>query len=60
MSGGGGAAGGPGAAPPPTARGWRSLPAHWVRLSIAIAVDGERLVVDAGEEDLGDESGERA
>jgi hypothetical protein len=47
-----GVAGVPAAAPAPTARGWRSLPSHWVRISIAIAVDGERLVVDAGEEEL--------
>lgn len=40
----------PSAAPAPAARGWRGLPAQWVRLSVAVVVDGDRLVVDAEEE----------
>lgn len=46
-------AGVPAVAPAPTGRGWRSLPSCWVRLSVPVARDGGRLVVDAGEETLG-------
>lgn len=46
------------AAPAPTARGWRSMAAQWIQLSVAIAVDGDRLVVDA-EEQLEAAPGER-
>lgn len=44
----------PAAAPAPTARGWRSLAACWVRLSVPVTHDGGRLVVDAWEETLGE------
>lgn len=44
--------GSPAAAPPPTARGWRGLASYWIRLSVPIARDGERLVVDVDEETL--------
>ncbi|GAA1869420.1 hypothetical protein GCM10009836_57490 [Pseudonocardia ailaonensis] len=40
----------PSAAPAPAARGWRGLPAQWVRLSVAVVVEGDRLVIDAEEE----------
>ena len=40
----------PSSAPAPAARGWRGLPGHWVRISVAVVVAGERLVVDAEEE----------
>ena len=46
----------PAAAPAPTSRGWRGLPAHWVRLSVPVAAERGRLVVDAWEETLGEES----
>ncbi|MGE3286225.1 MAG: hypothetical protein AB7J32_08990, partial [Pseudonocardia sp.] len=46
-------AGVPAAAPAPTGRGWRSLASCWVRLSVPVAHDGGRLVVDAWEETLG-------
>jgi hypothetical protein len=46
--------GSPAAAPPPTARGWRGLPSYWIRISVPIARDGDRLVVDADEETLGE------
>ena len=48
-----GLAGVPAAAPAPTARGWRSLASCWVRLSVPVASEGGRLVVDAWEETLG-------
>ncbi len=40
-------AGAPAAAPAPTGRGWRSLASHWLRISVPVAIDGGRLVVDA-------------
>jgi hypothetical protein len=46
-------AGVPAVAPAPTGRGWRSLASCWVRLSVPVAHDGGRLVVDAWEETLG-------
>jgi hypothetical protein len=46
----------PAAAPAPTGRGWRSLPSSWIRLSVAVVLEGGRLVIDAGEETLGEES----
>ncbi|MEJ3656999.1 hypothetical protein WEH80_28960 [Actinomycetes bacterium KLBMP 9759] len=45
----------PAVAPPPTGRGWRSLAAHWIRLSVPVVLSGGRLVVDAWEETLGEE-----
>ncbi|WP_132424934.1 hypothetical protein [Pseudonocardia endophytica] len=48
------ALGTPAAAPPVTARGWRGLAARWVRLGVGVVRDGDRLVVDAGEETLDD------
>jgi hypothetical protein len=48
-------AGTPSSAPAPTGRGWRSLASHWVRLSVPVASEGGRLVVDASEETLGEE-----
>ncbi|RZT83763.1 hypothetical protein EV383_0581 [Pseudonocardia sediminis] len=39
----------PAAAPPATARGWRGLASRWVRLGVAVVLDGDELVVDAGE-----------
>jgi hypothetical protein len=44
----------PAAAPAPTSRGWRGLPAHWIRISVPVAAEGGRLVVDAWEETLGE------
>lgn len=46
----------PAAAPAPAARGWRGLPGRWVRIGVAVRVEGDRLVVDAEEEldDLAD------
>ena len=44
--------GSPAAAPPPTARGWRGLGSYWIRLSVPVALDGTRLVVDVDEETL--------
>jgi len=49
-------AGVPAAAPAPTGRGWRSLASYWIRLSVPVALDGGRLVVDAWEETLGEEA----
>ncbi len=46
-------AGVPAAAPAPTARGWKSLGSYWVRLSVPIARERGRLVVDASDEQLG-------
>lgn len=40
----------PAAAPAPAARGWRGLPGRWVRIGVAVRVEGDRLVVDAEEE----------
>lgn len=48
------ALGTPAAAPSVTARGWRGLAARWVRLGVTVVLDGERLVVDAGEETVDD------
>ncbi|NMI00896.1 hypothetical protein [Pseudonocardia acidicola] len=48
-------AGVPAAAPAPTGRGWRSLPSYWIRISVPVVLDGGRLVVDAGEETLGED-----
>jgi hypothetical protein len=48
-----GLAGVPAAAPAPTGRGWRSLASCWVRLSVPVAQEGGRLVVDAWEQTLG-------
>jgi len=45
----------PAVAPAPTGRGWRSLPACWVRLSVPVVLEGGRLAVDVWEETLGDE-----
>lgn len=46
----------PAAAPAPAARGWRGLPGRWVRIGVAVRVEGDRLVVDA-EEELDDPAG---
>lgn len=46
-------AGVPAVAPAPTARGWRGLPSMWIRLSVPVAVEGDRLVIDAWDESLG-------
>jgi hypothetical protein len=48
--------GAPAAAPAPTGRGWRSLAACWIRLSVPVTFDGGRLVVDAWDETLGEEA----
>ncbi len=53
-------AGVPAAAPAPTSRGWRSLAAYWIRLSVPVALEGGRLVVDAWEETLGEDPPEPA
>ncbi|WP_214368068.1 hypothetical protein [Pseudonocardia sp. H11422] len=45
----------PAVAPAPTGRGWRSLASYWIRISVPIALDGSRLVVDAWEETLGED-----
>ncbi|MBW0136759.1 hypothetical protein [Pseudonocardia abyssalis] len=50
-----GVAGIPAVAPAPTGRGWRSLASYWIRINVPVAVEGERLVVDAWEETLGEE-----
>jgi hypothetical protein len=42
--------GSPAAAPAPSAPGWTGLPARWVRISVPVRVDGDRLVVDPDEE----------
>ncbi|MFC4950377.1 hypothetical protein [Pseudonocardia sp. GCM10023141] len=47
-------AGTPAVAPAPTGRGWRSLASYWIRLSVPVALEGGRLVVDAWEETLGE------
>ncbi len=41
----------PAAAPAPTGRGWRGLASYWIRLSVPVVRDGDRLVVDPGEEE---------
>jgi hypothetical protein len=43
---------GPAAAPAPTARGWKSLDSMWVRLTVPITFDGDRLVVDLDDQAL--------
>jgi hypothetical protein len=43
----------PAAAPAPTAAGWRSMASCWVRLTVPVVLDGERLLVDAWEELIG-------
>jgi hypothetical protein len=43
----------PAAAPAPTAAGWRSLASRWVRLTVPVVLDGDRLLVDAWEELIG-------
>jgi len=48
------ALGSPAAAPPVTARGWRGLAARWVRLGVTVVRDGDRPVVDVGEETVDD------
>lgn len=48
-------AGIPAVAPAPTGRGWRSLASYWIRISVPVAVEGGRLVVDAWEETLGEQ-----
>lgn len=40
-------------APAPTGRGWRSLASCWVRLSVPVARQGGRLLVDAGDKAIG-------
>jgi hypothetical protein len=45
--------GAPAAAPAPTAPGWRSLASQWVRLTVPVVLDGDRLLVDAWEELIG-------
>jgi hypothetical protein len=45
----------PSAAPAPTAPGWRSLASCWVRLTVPVVLDGDRLLVDAWEELIGAE-----
>jgi hypothetical protein len=47
------AVGTPAAAPAPTAPGWRSLASQWVRLTVPVVLDGDRLLVDAWEELIG-------
>lgn len=53
------ALGTPSAAPAVTARGWRGIAARWVRLGVTVARDGDRLVVDAGEETFEEPDAER-
>ncbi|MGQ0481187.1 MAG: hypothetical protein ACT4O0_09185 [Pseudonocardia sp.] len=48
-------AGGPAVAPAPTARGWKSLDSHWVRMTVPVTWDRGRLVVDTWDEQLGQE-----
>jgi hypothetical protein len=48
-------AGVPAVAPAPTARGWKSLDSHWVRLAIPVIRDQGRLVVDTWDEQLSDD-----
>jgi hypothetical protein len=48
-------AGVPAVAPAPTARGWKGLDSHWVRLTVPVTRERGRLVVDIWDEQLGDE-----
>ncbi len=48
-------AGVPAVAPAPTARGWKSLDSHWVRMTVPVTRDRGRLVVDTWDEQLGQE-----
>ncbi len=48
-------AGIPAVAPAPTGRGWRSLASYWIRISVPVATEGGRLVVDLREETLDEE-----
>jgi hypothetical protein len=48
-------AGVPAVAPAPTGRGWRSLASSWIRISVPVALESGRLVVDAWEETLGED-----
>jgi hypothetical protein len=50
----------PAVAPAPTGRGWRSLPSRWVRLSVPVVLENDRLAIDAWEETLGEEPVPRA
>ncbi|MCO1657251.1 hypothetical protein [Pseudonocardia humida] len=43
----------PAAAPAPTAPGWRGMASCWVRLTVPVVLDGDRLLVDAWEELIG-------
>jgi hypothetical protein len=52
-------AGVPAVAPAPTARGWKNLDSHWVRMTVPITYDRGRLVVDTWDEQL-DQDGEPA
>jgi hypothetical protein len=45
-------AGVPAVAPAPTARGWKSLDSHWVRLTVPVTRERGRLVVDTWDEQL--------
>jgi hypothetical protein len=49
-------AGVPSVAPAPTARGWKSLDSHWIRLAVPVVREHGRLVVDTWDEQLGDGS----
>jgi hypothetical protein len=40
----------PAAAPAPTGRGWRDCASYWVRLSVPVVRDDDRLAVDAADE----------
>ena len=50
----------PAAAPAPTGRGWRGGAASWVRLSVPVVREGDRLVVDADDEASDHPARERA
>ncbi|TWF76775.1 hypothetical protein FHX44_112670 [Pseudonocardia hierapolitana] len=45
----------PAVAPAPTGRGWRSMAARWVRLSVPVVWESGRLAVDAWEETIGED-----
>ena len=45
-------AGVPSVAPAPTARGWKSLDSHWIRLAVPVVREHGRLVVDTWDEQL--------
>ncbi|HEY4006128.1 MAG TPA: hypothetical protein VGM60_13225 [Pseudonocardia sp.] len=49
-------AGVPSVAPAPTARGWKSLDSHWIRLAVPVVREHGRLVVDTWDEQPGDGS----